>query len=540
MAKKTYSAWDPASGTSVEDFLYSEIAAQQMAGLGSWSGGLDPQTSMRAMAEDLAKSGVTSLGQLGWDPKAEKYDWHSFAYENQGIGMDNVGAISNPGIAEDDPVYGKYGAMINTDTGKALYSRYGQGRTKGKSWSGSYAGKGNTGFDLEFDADGNPIFGTHGESSVTGTEALIGIGGGLAMFAAPFLAGTLGAGAGGAEAAYAGPMSLGWDGAGATGAGAAGSAGAAYTGPMSLGWDGVGATGAGTAGTAATTAQEAFRASELAQQAAGAGALPAAVAAPSTAAAGSNPLSSLASTAAGGTGSLLKTLLPILAAGSSAAGGTSGINDLVQALLANKGSQESADYALQHAEELRALGAEGIKKSTPWDTSGGRATADAQLQKVIRGDFNGDAGYNLAQNSAARASSQQPGGMAAQSAALAALKYQNDRINALSSPAGVQFDPSTGYRNAIAANIAANDLGGQGLASKGFGNRTANSAIGDTAVSFVDQLLKSWASSGSGGGTSAPSLPAASGSTYTGPMSTNWDGTGATSYDDALFGDFGW
>jgi len=119
--------------------------------------------------------------------------------------------------------------------------------------------------------------------------------------------------------------------------------------------------------------------------------------------------------------------------------------------------------------------------------------------------------------------------------------YQNQRIQALSSPAGVQFDPSTGYRNAIAANIAANQLGGEGLASKGFGERTQNQAIGNTATQFIDWLLKNNGTSGGSSASANTSIPVTSGgSTYTGPMSTNWNGDGATSYDDALFGDFGW
>ena len=104
--------------------LSKQILAQNTTG--AWSGGLSPETSALYMASDLAKSGVTDITQVG---------------------------KTQDGI-------------INKVTGEKLVSGYGE-RTGGNLWSGSYSGKGNTGFGVEFDDAGKPIFFTQGASSST-------------------------------------------------------------------------------------------------------------------------------------------------------------------------------------------------------------------------------------------------------------------------------------------------------------------------------------------------------------------------------------
>ena len=104
--------------------LASQILAQGTTS--KWSGGLSPETSARYMADDLAKSGITDISQVGKGPDG----------------------------------------IINKATGEKLVSGYGE-RTKGNLWSGSYEGKGNTGFGVEFDDKGNPVFFTQGASSST-------------------------------------------------------------------------------------------------------------------------------------------------------------------------------------------------------------------------------------------------------------------------------------------------------------------------------------------------------------------------------------
>lgn len=91
-----------------------------------WTGGLPPEKAALYMADELAKSGVTDITQVA---KADN-------------------------------------GIINVMTGDKLISGYGE-RTGGNLWSGSYEGKGNTGFGVEFDDSGKPVFYTQGASSST-------------------------------------------------------------------------------------------------------------------------------------------------------------------------------------------------------------------------------------------------------------------------------------------------------------------------------------------------------------------------------------
>jgi len=106
------------------DKLSKQILAQNTTN--AWKGDVKPETAARYMADDLAKSGITDISQVG---------------------------KGDTGI-------------INTVTGEKLVSGYGE-RTKGNLWSGSYEGKGNTGFGVQFTETGKPIFYTEGASSST-------------------------------------------------------------------------------------------------------------------------------------------------------------------------------------------------------------------------------------------------------------------------------------------------------------------------------------------------------------------------------------
>jgi hypothetical protein len=106
------------------DKLSKQILAQNTTN--AWKGDVKPETAARYMADDLAKSGITDISQVG---------------------------KGDTGI-------------INTVTGEKLISGYGE-RTKGNLWSGSYEGKGNTGFGVQFTETGKPIFYTEGASSST-------------------------------------------------------------------------------------------------------------------------------------------------------------------------------------------------------------------------------------------------------------------------------------------------------------------------------------------------------------------------------------
>jgi len=106
------------------DKLSKQILAQNTTA--TWKGSVKPETAAKYMADDLAKSGITDISQ---------------------VGKGTTGAI-------------------NKETGAKLISGYGE-RTKGNLWSGSYEGDGNTGFGVQFTDSGKPIFYTEGASSST-------------------------------------------------------------------------------------------------------------------------------------------------------------------------------------------------------------------------------------------------------------------------------------------------------------------------------------------------------------------------------------
>ena len=112
------------------DKLAQQILAQNTTA--TWKGDVKPETAARYMADDLAKSGITDISQVG---------------------------RSASGI-------------VNKETGAKLVSGYGE-RTKGNLWSGSYEGNGNTGFGVQFTDDGKPMFYTEGASSSTLKKDLV-------------------------------------------------------------------------------------------------------------------------------------------------------------------------------------------------------------------------------------------------------------------------------------------------------------------------------------------------------------------------------
>jgi len=116
--------------STIVDKLAKQILAQNTTA--TWKGDIKPETAARYMADDLAKSGVTDISQVG----------KSFL------------------------------GIINKETGEKLVSGYGE-RTKGNLWSGSYEGAGNTGFGVQFTEAGKPIFYTEGASSSTLKKDLI-------------------------------------------------------------------------------------------------------------------------------------------------------------------------------------------------------------------------------------------------------------------------------------------------------------------------------------------------------------------------------
>jgi hypothetical protein len=251
--------------------LASQILAQGTTE--AWTGGLPPEKAALYMASDLAKSGVTNIEQI---------------------------TKSDTGI-------------VNAMTGEKLVSGYGE-RTGGNLWSGSYEGKGNTGFGVNFDESGKPVFYTQGASSSTLKNdvlklaavagAVYGLGGFEGLF-------------GGAAGGAAGTIGT----TGLTLAELGGTAGAgALTAAESAALYGTGASALGTAGVIGSDL------AGLSGIPAGTGAL---TAAESAALYGTGGLTTGALTAGGaGTAGLMGTGTGLTTAGVGGLGGTSGVASL--------------------------------------------------------------------------------------------------------------------------------------------------------------------------------------------------------------------
>ena len=189
----------------------------------AWTGGLPPEKAALYMADELAKSGVTDITQ----------------------------------VAKGDS------GIINVMTGDKLVSGYGE-RTKDNLWSGSYEGKGNTGFGVNFDESGKPVFYTQGASSSTLKDdilkvaavagAVYGLGGFEGLLGGAATAGTVGTT--GLTMAELAQLDLALGGAGGS-AGAASLANSLATGALAPTLTNLtGGSGLGTVGTTGLTLSE--------------------------------------------------------------------------------------------------------------------------------------------------------------------------------------------------------------------------------------------------------------------------------------------
>ena len=167
-------------------------------------------------------------------------------------------------------------------------------------------------------------------------------------------------------------------------------------------------------------------------------------------------------------------------------GGATGMGTWLSPLM----SVGSGLYGMSQAEQQKKLAMQALQGSSPWASSGGMAGAGSALTNAIQGDFANDPGFALAQRAAAATSSTQPGGFAAQAAANAALQYQNQRIQALSGPAGTGFSPAQGYATALSGMQQGNSLASSSLGSIGFG---VNQATGGTQANpAMAAMMQKW------------------------------------------------
>jgi hypothetical protein len=129
--------------------LVQQLQKQQAGGMakyyqGEGFGSIDANTL--DMARNLAASGVTDINQVAKTTVTDP----GFYTTTEG------GDQWTPEQTRD--------VIVNKATGEPLISNYAE-RTGGNLWSGTFAGKGNTGYGVQFDSQGNPLFYTQGASS---------------------------------------------------------------------------------------------------------------------------------------------------------------------------------------------------------------------------------------------------------------------------------------------------------------------------------------------------------------------------------------
>jgi hypothetical protein len=124
--------------------LVSQIKAR--SNTSQWTGGYGADAATKDMARILAETGITDISQFG--PVTQEVQ--------KVVGYEDWGAPIYQTVTEQ--TYG------NKVTGQAVPNTY-TTRQTGEFFGGTYEGKGNTGYGVQFDAQGLPIFYTQGASS---------------------------------------------------------------------------------------------------------------------------------------------------------------------------------------------------------------------------------------------------------------------------------------------------------------------------------------------------------------------------------------
>lgn len=127
---------------SATDDLIKQILASSNTSKWTGEGKGSAQANAAEMARILANAGITDIKQLG-------------------VKQEVIPASSGEWGETPEQTVNKY---YNKATGQELENTYGERQT-GNFFGGTFAGKGNTGYGVQFDAQGNPVFYTQGASS---------------------------------------------------------------------------------------------------------------------------------------------------------------------------------------------------------------------------------------------------------------------------------------------------------------------------------------------------------------------------------------
>jgi hypothetical protein len=126
------------------DNLIKQIQSQGTTD--KWTGGYGAESATKDMARILDSIGITDINQFGKVTRqVEDY-----------VGTDDLGNAIYQTRTEE--------TFGNKETGQAVPNTYSE-RQKGNAFGGTFEGKGNTGYRVDFTPDGKPVFYTTGASS---------------------------------------------------------------------------------------------------------------------------------------------------------------------------------------------------------------------------------------------------------------------------------------------------------------------------------------------------------------------------------------
>ena len=144
---KQFAGQDYTLDPSVVSKLTQQILAQNTTSKWSGEGFGSAAANAKAMAENLAASGITDINQVG----------KTSITIPESVSSTEAGDTITPESKMDQ--------LINKVTGKQLINDFAERGGTGDIFSGTYSGKGNTAYRVMFDAKGNPYFYTTGGSS---------------------------------------------------------------------------------------------------------------------------------------------------------------------------------------------------------------------------------------------------------------------------------------------------------------------------------------------------------------------------------------
>lgn len=159
-----------ASQQNIVDSLTKQILGS--SDTSKWQGGVSAETAAKDMAKIMAGIGITDISQFGKVTQTGlqedvRPDGRGGFVNLKGQPVDPAGVIPlemDGNIVGYSSPTGTQETYGNKETGQAVPITYSERQT-GNAFGGTFEGKGNTGYRVEFDASGKPVFYTTGASS---------------------------------------------------------------------------------------------------------------------------------------------------------------------------------------------------------------------------------------------------------------------------------------------------------------------------------------------------------------------------------------